>query len=431
MANLPSTLLCDKPLPSIFQSGPTAKLFPSFKMQNRERRLVSIFLAILPRAPALAERLLKTTGFVVRKTTKISVFTEVKPSAVLTNESNNIFDGLIVAHTGNSEWKALLEAKVGGNDLTPKQIADYLDFAKNNPKSGIRTIITVSNKFVACHDHPAVKISGNLLRKTNLFHWSWTYIATQCKILLNQKNNLDDRQRFLLSDFLTLLEDKDSSVECFTKMPQCWTDLVVTIAEKNSMKKSSSMVRAVSESWIEKTSAITLMITECLGKEVKSNFSSGRNGDYNELVEGVSRSIVNENSLKTELNIPGAPSKVIVDVDLLAKSILVSMRIEAPVDRNSTYAKVRWLTKVIKKDDPRARVAAIWPGGAKETKAPLTDLRNKPLPASFALKGKILKAFRVEFFANDGNRFSGPETFVKDLDDTVAKFYNIVVQNLL
>lgn len=430
MANLPPTLISDEPRPSIFQSGSKARLFSLPPKANLEKKLLSTFLAMLPRAPALAKVLLETTDFGVGKTTKISVFTEVKPNEVSINESNNIFDGLIVAKTGHSELKALLEAKVGSDEHSVKQVTEYLEFAKNNPNSDIRKIITISNKFVARYDHPVVNINRNLLKKTRIYHWSWTFIATQCDILLKQKNVLDTPQKVLLSDFLTLLRDPESGVERFNRMPKHWRSLIVTIEEGKSLKKDD--VTTISECWIQVIKDISLMIESDVEKEVKLNFGINQKCDSKELVQHLSRCIEDKH-LKASIDIPRTVGKstINIDVDLRAKSISVSVELKAPDNRKSTGARVNWLLKMIEEEAPCTHVTAIWPAGARRTKESLTDLRTPPLPAEFSSKNTAPVKFVVESLSNTENRFAGPETFVKDLKESVQKFSNFVREHLV
>ena len=69
----------------------------------------------------------------------------------------------------------------------------YVEMAKAN---GIDAVITISNEFVARANHSPVSIPKNLLRKTGLYHWSWTWLATQCEILAVQNAVEDQEQTF-------------------------------------------------------------------------------------------------------------------------------------------------------------------------------------------------------------------------------------------
>ena len=420
MTALPPAL-SSEPLPDEFTHGEIARLFPPLSESNRERRLVSIFLAMLPRVPALGMALLSTAGFKVGKRTKMSAFTEV----VHIDGPEKRVDGLIVARTGSVEWKALLEAKIEKNVHSADQINGYLELAKND----VNAFITISNEFVARADHPVVEVKASLLKKVTMCHWSWTFIATQCEIILYQTDNLDEEQAFLLHEFLRLLDHPKSGVERFKHMPQSWKDLVEQIALKKSLRKTDPVVADTAESWIQEIRDLTLMMTRHVGQEVTSNFS--RAATSKDLIDRVSRDIIGNNPhLRTSLTVPGAASKIAVDVDLARKSISVSMQLKAPTDRKSTKARVNWLVRMIDGNDDRAHVTAHWPGSTRATMAPLAALKQDPAHPDLTIDGASPTKFDLEFHEGTRRRFAGSKTFIEDLERIVREFYDFAGQHL-
>lgn len=420
MTALPPAI-SSEPLPDAFPHGEIARLFPPLSESNRERRIVSIFLAMLPRVPALGTALLSTAGFKVGKRTKMSAFTEV----VHVDGPDKRVDGLIVARTGSAEWRALLEAKIEKSVHSADQINGYLDLAKND----VDAFITISNEFVARADHPVVEVKANLLKKVQMCHWSWTFIATQCEIILYQTDNLDEEQAFLLHEFLRLLDHPKSGVERFKHMPQSWKDLVEQIALKKSLRKTDPVVTETAEAWIQEIRDLSLMMTRHVGQEVTSNFS--RAATSKDLVDRVSRDVVGNNPhLRTSLTVPGAASKIAVDVDLARKSISVSMQLKAPTDKKSTKARVNWLVRMVDGSDDRAHVTAYWPASARTTMAPLAALREDPAHPDLAVDGKSPTKFDLEFHEGTRRRFAGSRTFIEDLERIVREFYDFAGQHL-
>ena len=376
---------------------------------------------MLPRVPALAQSLLKTVEFSIGKKTKIHTFTEVMLKADI---KKNRMDGLIVAQKGSSTWKAIIEAKVHNKRHDVNQVNSYLESAKNN----IDTFITISNQLVANPEHSVVKVKPGLARKIKICHWSWTFIATQCEIILCQKEDLDAEQAFLLSEFLRLLEHKESGVERYKQMPQSWKELVKQIGLKTSLKKTDKVVRDVAKGWIQETRDLTLMMTRHVGQEAKSKFSNAESSK--DLVEKISKYIVEDHHLRAELIIPGTAGNITVDVDLVRKSILVSMQLKAPANKKKTGSKVNWLLRMIASDDPRAHVTAHWPGRASSTKEQLSSLRSDPTYGSFAAENMVPTKFDVEFHENNTKSFTGSKTFIEDLERTVSEFYDFAGQHL-
>ncbi|WP_296763573.1 hypothetical protein [Sediminimonas sp.] len=224
-------------LPEYLKQGERARLFPVLADTSRENRIASIFLSLLPQMPPLAGAVLNTVGLRVGKRTKIEAYTEIVLKEG--NEKGNRPDGLLVVSTGKNTWSALVEAKIGKSKLDPDQVQRYLELARAN---GIDAVITISNQFVAKADHSPVVVSKTLLRKTGLFHWSWTWLATQCEILALQGTIEDQEQTFLLKEFLRFLKHSGTGVERFSQMGPRWKDLVQSVTNNGTLKKTAPEV---------------------------------------------------------------------------------------------------------------------------------------------------------------------------------------------
>ena len=212
-------------------------------------------------------------------------------------------------------------------------------------------------------------------------------------------------------------------------MPQSWKDLVEQIALKKSLRKTDPVVAETAESWMQEIRDLTLMMTRHVGQEVTSNFS--RVATSKDLVDKVSRDIVGNNPhLRTSLTVPGAASKIAVNVDLARKSISVSMQLKAPTDKKSTKARVNWLVRMLKSDDDRAHVTAYWPASARTTMAPLAVLREDPAHPDLTVDGKSPTKFDLEFHEGTRRRFAGSRTFIEDLERIVREFYDFAGQHL-
>ena len=106
--------------PDMLKQGERARLFPVLADTSREGRMASIFLALLPTIPSVAEVVLGTTGLRIGKRTQIDTYTEI-----VLNDSSDIKnrpDGLIVVRNAKTTWTALVEAKIGKADLDADQV---------------------------------------------------------------------------------------------------------------------------------------------------------------------------------------------------------------------------------------------------------------------------------------------------------------------
>jgi len=208
-------------LPDYLKQGEQARLFPVLSTTSKEGRTTSIVLACLAKIDEFGASLLGSVGQKVGVRTKIETFTEV----VFTKSSDNPKDrpdGLIVLRTGNREWKAIIEAKVGNTELNADQVEKYRNIAKEN---GIDCIITLSNQFATTPTtHPITEVNKSR-SKIPVYHWSWMFVLTEADLLLSRDAISDVDQRVLLNELRRFLSHESAGVKGFDRMPKEWGDL--------------------------------------------------------------------------------------------------------------------------------------------------------------------------------------------------------------
>ncbi|MEJ2030895.1 MAG: hypothetical protein P8X66_13845, partial [Maritimibacter sp.] len=160
--------------PAFLVQGEPARLFPVLSTTSKEGRTTSIVLACLCSVREFGAELLGALGQRVGVRSEIEAFTEV----VFRGEKGtgkDRPDGLIILRSGQREWKALVEAKVGNNLLDTDQIERYRQLAKDH---AIDCVVTISNQFATSpvnHPMPDVRKSRS---KIPVYHWSWMSILT-------------------------------------------------------------------------------------------------------------------------------------------------------------------------------------------------------------------------------------------------------------
>lgn len=412
-------------LPPFLKQGEHARLFPLVADTSREQRIASILLSVLPQIPTLASVLMGTTGLRVGTRTKIETFTEI----VLKQDGDkrNRPDGLIVVSNGKTSWSALVEAKIGKADLNPEQVQRYLEMARDN---GIDAVITISNEFVARADQSPVQVPKVLLRKVNLFHWSWMSIVTECEILAHQRAVVDQEQVFLLWELLRYLNDLRTGVERFTQMGAHWKDLVQSVANQVNLKKSAPEVEEAVGCWFEEERDLGLQLSRHVGQPVETIIERKLKDDPAARLKAGIANLVDECILASTYRVPDSAGDIEVKINLRTKTIATSMRIKAPLDKKTAKARVNWLVRMIKEDDDRLMVRAHWPGRAQPTQKPLRDLRENPDALQTENPTMVPHTFEVILVDGTGNRFSGRRTFVEDVETLVPAFYDLVGQHL-
>ncbi len=411
--------------PDFIVSGDEARLFPILAETSKEKRVASIFLAVTTQIPALAEEALGAVGVRVGKRTKVSAYTEVVLKETTAKGCRP--DGLIVVDTGRTRWSALVEAKVGRNELDADQVQRYLELAKAN---GIDAVVTISNQFVARADHSPVAVPKTMLRKVGLYHWSWPWLATLCEILDYQEKVEDAEQSYLLRQLNHFLAHPATGVERFTQMPSSWKEVNQAVSNKEALKKSSPDVEAVVSSWYAEERDLCLHLASHVGREVQARLERKLADDPVARMKKAVDELVSTHTLSSTIRVPDCASDIEICADLTRRTIAASMMIKAPGDRKSTKARVNWLLRMLPEDDERLLVRAHWPGRAQPSDKPLSALRHDPASIQTENPDLVPHGFEVLIVEGLGRRFAGAKTFIEDLEQIVPVFYDLVAANL-
>ena len=414
----------DQNFPEFLKQGQRARLFPTVADTSRENRLLSIFLALLPHSPTLAQDLFSTIGLRVGMRANIECWIEVVPA--YGDHLDKRPDGLIVVKIGKRTWSALVEAKIKKSKIDVEQVTKYLRAAK---ECGIDAVITISNEFVARADQSPVKVDKRLLNKTDLFHWSWTYIHTRCEILFRDTND-DSLQAFLLNEFLRLLDHKDTGVERFTAMNSKWREIVQTAANQGALKKNDPDVEECVGCWYQEERDLSLQLSRHVGAKVNTVIGRKFEKDPNaRLKEGVTQ-LVENRILYSSFRVPDCAANLEVCAHLIARTLTYSMKLRAPLDRKSSKARVNWLLRMLPDNDNRLFVRAHWPGRGEPTFKSVEELRDNPSVLSSDNSDAAPHSFEVLLIEHLKGDFSGNRKFIERVEGSITQFYDLVGQHL-
>ena len=412
-------------LPPMLKQGERARLFPVLADTSREARIAAIFLVLLKRVPALAEAVLGTAGLRVGRRTQLDAFTEI----VLNDNSEirNRPDGLIVVQTSKASWTALVEAKIGKAQLDPEQVCRYLDAAKAN---GIDAVLTISNQFVARADQSPLALPKTVLRKAGLYHWSWTFLKTQCEIISAQRKIEDETQSFLMAEFLRLLDHPNTGVERFTQMGPSWKDVVQAVSSQERLKRTSPEVEETAAAWLQELRDLSLLLSSHVGQPVRVRIERRLAADASERLKVTAKDLAETNHLTGSFIVPDGAADIDLIADLMRRTIVLSMKLRAPQDRKSTRARVNWLLRMLKQDDPRLQIKAQWPGRKGTTQKEVAVLRENPDAIDPDASATPPNSFEVMLIETDAKRFAGRRTFIETLEQCTHDFYDLVGQHL-
>lgn len=416
-----------KDLPDYLKQGDHARLFPVLAVTSKEGRTASIFLACLACIEELASNLLGTVGRSVGKRARVEAFTEV----ILQNMPDSRVDrpdGLIVVRIGNTEWRALVEAKVGAVELTEAQVEKYREIAKHN---GLDCVITISNQFTSSaklHPIDGVRRSRS---KIPVYHWSWMYVLTVVDLLLSNDSIADTDQRTLLNELRRFLSHESAGVKGFDRMPPEWTALNRLVSNAGTISVKSAEAASVVDAWHQETKDLSLILSRLTQAQVNERLPRRHRADPALRQKDALTRLKDEFALKAAYDIPDTVGPLDVTADLKGRSIIVSMFLRAPEDKKSSKARLNWLLRQIRDEDAADLwVGLNWPGRSEATQFPVSELRENPGIVEIGKEHLQVVSFDVFLARRLGARFTQVSNFITDLEAIVPEYYRRVGSDL-
>jgi hypothetical protein len=413
--------------PDYLKQGEEARLFPVLSTTSKEGRTASIVLACLCKVSEFGAALLGSVGVKTGKRSSISCFTEV----VFKNQKENAQDrpdGLIIQSNGQSQWRALVEAKIGGELLKGEQIERYRSIAK---EYDIDCVITISNQFATTPSHHPLVEVGKSRSKVPVYHWSWMYMLTVADLLLSNDEVADSDQKILLFELCRFLTHDSAGVKGFDRMPKEWSELNKLVSAGGKIPTRSKEAEIVMRSWYQETRDLSLIlsrqteanVTEKLGKKHQQDAETRIKEDLVNLRE--------TNCLSTYFDIPDTAAPLLVLADINRRTIEVGMHLKAPEDRKSSKARLNWLLRQIKSqeaDDIFVRMN--WPGRSEATQFSLKELVEDPAICEVGKEGLQVLSFYLFVAKRLGAKFTQQTNFISEIEMIVPWFYREYGQNL-
>lgn len=415
-------------LPEYVVQGEQARLFPVLSTTSKEGRATSIFLACLAKVDEFGASLLRSVGQRVGSRSRLETYTEV----VLKNrpaQSKDRPDGLIVLRSGQKEWRALIEAKVGSNELQADQIEKYRNIAKDND---IDCVITISNHFTAMAElHPLDDIRRSR-SKIPVYHWSWMRILTDADLLINQESVSDLDQRIILNELRRFLSHESAGVKGFDRMPREWSELNKLVASGGVIPAKSDDAVIVVDAWHQETRDLSLILSRMTETSVSERLSRKHRANYQDRCKDAILMLCESKRLGVVLDIPDAAAPLEVIADIVRRCVDVGMSLRAPEDKVSTKARVNWLLRQIKNDNvDDLHLRLLWPGKNEPTQHTVIELREQPEKAGFGKEHIAPHSFHLFYSKSLGARFAQQGNFIADLEKIAPAFYREVGSRLV
>lgn len=416
-------------LENILENATKAKLIPSIDSKP-EVRIVSILLATLSVVRPFAERLLSRCEVKMGKKSDWRCYSEV--SFPTSDEVGSVrVDGILSLKTGQKRWIAILEAKVGNNDVDKDQVLSYAKIAR---EYGIDAVVTLSNQLVPLETHLPYAIPKSITNRTKFLHISWISLLTDATLILSEKNwgnDITHEQVFILDEMTRYMEHPKSGVRYFDQMNEEWGDLVIGVRNRTKFKKDDLAIKNAVSSWHQEERDVCLMLSRRIGKQV-GIYLSLKHRKYPELRhQETCANLADSQVLRCTFTVPNAASNLDVVADLQRQTICCSMKLAAPDDKRRASARINWLRSQLKAvDGADVIVRAIRPRRGGETEASLSDVQSDTKCLENGHPGTPPTSFEVLMIKDLAGRFSRPRKFIEELEKLVPEFYDRIGQHL-
>ncbi|MCG8054657.1 MAG: hypothetical protein JAY94_03140 [Candidatus Thiodiazotropha endolucinida] len=408
------------------QSGSKARLIPVVADSKKEERATSVLLSTFMLVPQFANNVLSEAGVKIGVRTDIRCYTEI----VFKNDKlNNLRpDGLIVLTQGSKSWSALIESKIGNNNLDKEQIEAYLDLAKEVKADAL---ITISNQFATIPTHHPVSVNKSKTRSIGLYHFSWLSLLSKAYIMSEAKSVDDREQSFILRELIRYLDHHYSGVSPMSAMNSEWRDVCTQIQQGAILTKNEPTVEKTAMSWQQLVRYMAIELSRATNSMVQVSLSRAEAKDPTMLLQNDITTLVSKSALFGALSVPNAAGNINVCADIRRRVLSLSMSIDAPSNKSRASASINWLTRQLKKlSESDLIIKAIWPGRAPDTQCQLSKTLQDPntlVPEG--MKG-IPKSFEVIRIVDLGAKFKGQKVFVESTIPAVRTYYQDVGENV-
>lgn len=408
------------------QSGSRARLIPVVADSKKEERATSVLLSTFMLVPQFAEAVLTEAGAKIGVRTDIRCYTEI----VFKNKDQNKIrpDGLIVLTHGSKSWSALVESKIGNNNLNKEQIEAYLDLAR---EVGADALITISNQFATIPTHHPVPVNKNKTRSVSLFHFSWLSLLSKAYIMSEAKSVDDREQSFVLRELIRYLDHHYSGISPMSAMNPEWREVCTKIQQGAVIKKTAPEAEVTALTWQQLIRYMAIELSRATNSTVQVALSRAQAKDPNALLQSDIADLVTKSAFFGALSVPNAAGNITVCADITRRVLSLSMRVDAPCDKSRATASINWLTRQLKKlTESDLILKTIWPGRIPDTQCSLGHATQDPTAlVPEGMKG-IPKTFEVIRVVDLGAKFKGQKVFVELSIQAMRAFYQDVGQNV-
>lgn len=394
--------------------------------REAEMRATSAFLSITKAVSEFGRAIIKASG---GPAGNIECYTEVKLTDSSKKDSRP--DGVICVTRGKKEWKALVEVKVGSNDLNQEQFDRYHNLAK---EYDFDALITISNQAALPNGFPPLKVDLRRAKGVPVHHFSWERLLSEAQLHSWQSKVSDEDQQYMLNEWIRYVNDSGARIIVAPKVGAYWSD-ILTAATSDQLSSNKKGLEEFVSTWCGFLRIQAFRLRALLGENVEVR----HRGEEKKKPDLYSKRLVSEaitgNRVRSFLNIPHTAGDLELVIDLRSRRVFFEVHITPPSDKTSR-GQLSWIINQLKKIDSAPQEQSLiveWKKrgviskasllGVNENRdALLLDMEKNQIP-----KGIEIKRFKIQW----ETKFPRQKTVLfTAIGGNLEKFYSGVVQKL-
>lgn len=328
------------------------RLFPTVRIgtdREAELRATAALCATLRGVSEFARCVVKSVG---GPAGRVTCYTEVSIPGEQPTDPVLRPDGIIRVVRGQTEWRALLEVKVGDNPIEQEQFDNYHRIAK---AAGFDVVITVSNQTANADGSPPLVVDGRRLRACPAQHLSWDRLLSEARVLANTNAVDDDDQRWILDEWIRYVADPGSRIVAPPTLGENWSE-VLQAARDGNLLAAARFLPQVAESWEDFLRKVALRLRAQLGVEVERRLTRADKQDVSGFAKRRLEEFTATGCLSGELRVPDAAGDISLIVNLASRTVRLGVEVAAPTEGRAA-TRVGWLLRQLR--DPEIPQDAI------------------------------------------------------------------------
>lgn len=289
-------------------------------------------------------------------------------------------------------------------------------------------LITIPNQITTGPDDSPVSADRRKTRRVEMHHLSWWAIVTEA-VLQHRFRGIDDPdQAWILGELIAYLDHENAGAGGFQDMGERWVR-VRDAARQGTLRAQDPEVRVIAQRWEHFVEYLALGLSQDLGRDVRPvrTRKSSASGRVDDLIQ----QLATRADLTGGLRVPDAIAPLDLRVDLKARQVVSSVRLDAPGSGRAA-TRVGWMLRQLKDAPDDLRIEVGFPNTRETTSLMLSEAREFPARLLHPSDPrKEPRSFVVAMTRPIGmKRGKGQGSFVRETRRQVLDFYAGVVQDL-